>query len=71
MQSNWVSNFWHKHFANDMFDISKRQKDFSFHLAIFQIEASYHVLKNAVQIKPFLAIFKIRRVPQAFLNVNG
>ena len=36
-------------FANDMFDITKHQKYFSFYLAIFQIEATDHFFKNKVQ----------------------
>ena len=35
-------------FANDMFDIIK-QRDFSFYLAIFQIEAMGHFFKDSVQ----------------------
>ena len=38
-----------RYFANDMFDIIKHQKDFSFYLAIFQIEATGHFFKNKVQ----------------------
>ena len=43
------SNITSPYFANDMFDIINRQKDFSFYLAIFQIEAAGHFFKNKVQ----------------------
>ena len=43
------SNVMSPYFANDMFDIIKRQKDFSLYLAIFQIEATGHFFKNKVQ----------------------
>ena len=43
------SNIMSPYFANDMFDIIKRQKDFSFYLGIFQIEATGHFFKNTVQ----------------------
>ena len=39
------SDIMSPYFANDMFDIIKRQKDFSFYFAIFQIEATGHFFK--------------------------
>ena len=61
------------YFVNDMFDIIKRQKDFSFYLAMFQIEATrYFFLKIKFKVKLFLHIYKIRRVLRACIfNVNG
>ena len=50
------------YFANDMFDITKRQKDFSFHLDLFHFGATGRLLH----------IFKIRRISQASIfTVNG
>ena len=45
------------YFANDMFDIIKRQKDFSFYLAVFQIEATGHFVEKKFKVKLFLRIF--------------
>ena len=52
------SNIMSPYFANDMFDIIKRQKDFSFYLAIFQIEATGHFLKKKFKVKLFLHILQ-------------
>ena len=40
-----------------MFDIIKRQKDFSFYLAIFQIEATGDFFKNKVQSQAIFTYF--------------
>ena len=51
------SSIMSSYFANDMFDIVKRQKDFSFYLAIFQIEAKSHFFKNKVQSQAIFTYF--------------
>jgi hypothetical protein len=46
------------YFPADMFDISKRQKDFSFHLALFQIEVKGYFVKNTVQSQAIFPYFQ-------------
>ena len=45
------------YFANDMFVIIKHERDFSFYLAIFQIEATGHFFKNKVQTHAIFTYF--------------
>ena len=49
------SSIMSPYFANDTFDIIKRQKDFSFYLAIFEIEAIF--LKIKVQSQAIFTYF--------------
>ena len=52
------------YFADDMFDIIKHQKEFSFYLAIFQIQATDHFFKNIRSSKSsyFYIFYKIRKL---------
>ena len=45
------------YFADDMCDIIKHQRDFSFYLAIFQIEATGHFFENKVQTQAIFTYF--------------
>ena len=67
------SSIMNPYFANDMFNIIKRQKDFPSYLAIFEIEATGHFFKNKSSKSSYFYIFyKIRRVSRACIfNVNG
>ena len=51
------SSIMSPYFANNMFDIIKRQNDFSFYLAIFQIEATGYFFKNKVQSQAIFTYF--------------
>jgi hypothetical protein len=54
-----------------MFDTYKRRKGFSFHLAIFEIEARAIFKKIQFKVKLFLHIFKICQISRAsFLNLD-
>ena len=48
------SNIMSPHFANDLFDIIKRQKDFSLYLAISQIEATVKMKFKVKVIRTYL-----------------
>ena len=51
------SNIMSPYFANGMLDIIKHQKDFSFYLAIFKMEATGHFFKNKVQSQAIFTYF--------------
>jgi hypothetical protein len=46
------------YFPDDMFDTYKRRKVFSFHLAIFEIEATGYFQENAVQSQAIFTYFQ-------------
>ena len=54
------------YFANDMFDIVKHQREFSFSLDIFQIEATGHFFfKYSLNSSYFYIFYKICRMSRA------
>lgn len=52
------SNIMSPYFPDDIFHTIKRQKGFSFHLAIFEIEATGYFLKNTIHSQVIFTYFQ-------------
>ena len=52
------SNATSPYFPDDMFDTIKRQNNYSFHLLIFEIEATGYFFKNTIRSKAILTYFQ-------------